>query len=201
MSHSYADEYNNLHAQLEDSSLPIFDQMRSSVLADLDEGGKELLLSFPSFSAFYDWLDTLNHYSQEDSSECLEHGKSLLEVVYLALLAEFLGEDQPVLTESDTGRRFYSIDMDFRDLRLIEFAQFDAQLAGNAGESELVQSIQKILRQPEVEHNVMKAPSVFFTMDVEEDTPENHARIKNAVRAQVLKARAQAKASDVARGR
>ncbi|HCF2447028.1 TPA: hypothetical protein NIA45_004697 [Pseudomonas aeruginosa] len=198
MTYSYADEYNTLHAQLADNSLPSFEHMRNIILDDLDEDGREMLLGFADFNAFYDWFETLSHYDQVDADQSLEEGKALLEVVYLSLLAEFLGDDQPVTTESDFTRRFFSIELSFKDLRLMEYAEFDNAHAGRVGSETLAQQIERILRLPEVEYNGLKAPSIYYTMDVAEDTPANHARIKNIVRAQVLKARAQAKAFDEA---
>lgn len=193
MPYSYADEYNALQAQLADSSLPGFEHMRSIILDDLDDDGRELLLSFVDFTAFYEWFNTLSHYDQVDNEQSLEQGKALLEVVYLSLLAEFLGEDQPVRTECDFSRRYYSIEVDFEDLRRIEDAEENLLRSGHVWGDTLAQQIRTILRQPNVQYNALDDAAVYFTMDVEEDTEDNHRRITNVIRARVLKARAAAK--------
>ena len=190
MTYSYADEYNALHTQLADSSLPGYEHMRSIILDDLDDDGRELLLSFADFTAFYEWFDTLSHYDQVDSEQSLERGKTLLEVVYLSLLAEFLGEDQPVSTKCDMSRRYYSIEVDFEDLRQVEVAEEALMRAGHVGDDTLAQQIRTFLRQPNVQYNALDDAAVYFTMDVEEDTEENHRRVTNIIRARVLKARA-----------
>lgn len=193
MTYSYADEYNALHAQLADNSLPTFEHMRSIILEDLDDDGRELLLGFADFTAFYDWFETLSHYDQVDAEQSLEQGKALLEVVYLSLLAEFLGDDQPVHTENNLSRRYYSIVVDFEDLLLVERAEEALLRAGHVGDDTLAQQVRTILRQPDVQYDAIEDAAVYFTMDVEEDTPDNHRRITNAIRARVLKARAAAK--------
>jgi len=190
MTYSYADEYNALHTQLADISLPGYEHMRSIILDDLDDDGRELLLSFADFTAFYEWFDTLSHYDQVDSEQSLEHGKALLEVVYLSLLAEFLGEDQPVSTKCDMSRRYYSIEVDFEDLRQVEVAEEALMRSGHVEDDTLAQQIRTILRQPNVQYNALDDAAVYFTMDVEEDTEENHRRVTNIIRARVLKARA-----------
>ncbi|WP_213664161.1 hypothetical protein [Stutzerimonas stutzeri] len=190
MTYSYADEYNALHTLLEDCSLPSFEHIRSIILDDLDDEGRELLLSFADFSAFYEWFDTLSHYDQVDTEQSLENVKALLEVVYLSLLAEFLGEDQPVSTKCDMSRRYYSIEVDFEDLRHVEVAEEALMRSGHVGDDTLAQQIRTILRQPNVQYNALDDAAVYFTMDVEEDTEENHRRVTNIIRARVLKARA-----------
>lgn len=193
MSHSYGDEYNALHSELADNSLPTFEHMRATILDDLDDEGHELLLSFAGFEAFYEWLETLYHYSQEDAEQNLEQSKALLEVIYLSLLAEFLDDSQPVHTASNVSRRYYSIEVDFEDLRQIECAEQALLLAGHVGDDTLAQQVRLVLRQPDVQYDANEDAAVYFTMDVEEDTPDNHRRITNLIRARVLKARAQAR--------
>lgn len=193
MSHTYVAEYNALLDELADNSMPTFEHMRATILEDLDDEARELVLSFTGFDAFYDWLETLYHYPQADTEEQLVKSKGLLEIIYLSLLAEILGDDHPVYTTSDFSRRYYSIEVDFEDLRLVECYEQALLRAGHNGNDTLAQQIMAILRQPNVHYDAIQDAAIYFTMDVEEDTPDIHRRITNLIRARVLKARAQAK--------
>jgi hypothetical protein len=69
----------------------LIEAARSELNADGDNEGRNLLLGFKGFGAFYDWWDTCTAYDQMDHEEYAEDISPFIEVVYLALRTEYLG--------------------------------------------------------------------------------------------------------------
>lgn len=80
--------------EIADLSKDDFAALHAFVLAQADDFGRELFLtSFQDFRAFFDWLDTVCHYDQEDAEMSLAAQMPWLAVIYMEIKRSYSYEN------------------------------------------------------------------------------------------------------------
>lgn len=83
-----------------------FEELKAAVKQTLEADGVEEgcneMLEFDDFVTFFEWFDALSVFEQRDADDYAQSYKSLLEVVYLALVAEYKVQVQGQACLKDT---------------------------------------------------------------------------------------------------
>lgn len=92
----FNDQYASLLAQRDPAlggSFTSFEELKAAVKltieADGAPEGRDEMLAFESFEDFFDWYDGITAYDQMDSEDYAKFYKTLLDVVYRALVGEY----------------------------------------------------------------------------------------------------------------
>lgn len=88
----------------------------------------------------------------------------------------------------EVTRRSFSVEIPMEDFVALETAE-DIPSGGPLCDDTLCDQLHRLLRAPDVEYNGHFGASIYFTLDIEEDTPSMHVKILDMINKQVELAR------------